>query len=959
MSSIVTRKGGSFVRAALIAGVSSIGLMAGVAHAGDIRGSVVAQADATALAGAIVTIQETGAAAVTSQDGSFAFGGLPAGEYTLMVSYLGAAPQSVKVRVGADGVINQVVALKAAGENDEILVVGQRSSINKALNQQRAADNLVSVVSADAAGQFPDQNVSESVRRLVGLSVENDQGEGRYVVIRGIDPNLNGTSINGVRIPSPEGGDRKVALDVIDSDSLSSVEVTKSLTPDMDGDAIGGNINVKTMSAFDRKDSFFKAKAMTSYNDQADRYGEGLSAAASTRLGQDGKFGIAGSISWRARDFATENKEVDGGEWKEKDGVWYPKEMELRDYQVSRERFNAALNLDWQVTDNTRLFARSLYSDFVDQEQRARVEVKIKDGYFDPSASSSASQLAVFRAGEFGGDDYEIAIDRDMKDRREAQTIASFTLGGETFTGPWTFNYEGSWSWSDEREPDRLDTTFREKYKDGFSLGINSSNPLMPVLTFPDADSLSQFTDTGRYDFDETEHLNGISSDTEWAGRFDAQRETRFGPYSGFVKAGAKLRRRHKKRDENLDVFDGYSGQDLILTQFRSTVDYPLDVINPTVSRDGFRDFFFANEANFELNDNDTLVGSRAADYQADEDITAGYVMAHVDAGPTRIVGGLRVEHTEFSALGNYVTEADAGATYNGVVLADDSVFVEGVYADKSYTDWLPSINIRHELGKNMLVRAAYSRSIARPNIEAAVPTASVSQNDGNEREAELGNPDLNRQSANSFDLDFEKYFGESSAFTAGVFYKQINDFIAKKGFKDYDYNGIVYDDATMQVNLDDASVWGVEVSYQQVFKFLPAPFDGLLAGANFTHAEGEVTLPSGRVIDLPKQSPNVANFVFGYDNGIFDARLALGYRDEYIDVVDEAGTGLDRIVRDHWQLDASARYQVLDHVALFAEASNLTNEPFIAVIRDGSQEFLSQYEEYSYSIKGGIKIKY
>lgn len=959
MSFSCTRKGGFSVRAMLVAGVSSIGLIAGVAQASDIRGSVVAKADATALAGAIVTVKQTGATATTSQNGSFAFSGLPAGEYTLEVSYIGAAPKNVTVTVGESGVINQVIALSAKGEKDEILVFGQRSSINKALNEQRASDNLISVVSADAAGQFPDQNVSESVRRLVGMSVENDQGEGRYVVIRGIDPNLNGTSINGVRIPSPEGGDRKVALDVIDSDSLSSVEVTKSLTPDMDGDAIGGNVNIKTNSAFDRKGSFLKAKAMASYNDQADRWGEGVSAAGSTRWGQDGKFGIAGSVSYRVRDFATENKEVDDSEWKEKDGVWYPKELELRDYQVSRQRFNAALNLDWQVNANTHLFARSLYSDFVDQEERARVEVKIKDGWFDPAASDAGSQLAVFRAGEFGGDKYAISFDRDVKDRRESQTISSFMLGGETFSGPWTLNYEGSWSWSDEREPDRLDTTFRAKFKKDFSIGINSSNPLMPFLTFPDADSLSQYTDPDNYKYDATKHRDGISSDQEWATKFDAQRETQFGQYSGFIKAGAKLRWRHKKRNRDINIYDGFNGPDMLLTAFQSEVDYPLDVINPTVSRDGFRDFFFANQSDFELNENDTKQDSAAEDYFADENISAGYVMAHVDAGPTRVVAGLRVEHTSFSSEGIYVTVADKGSTYNGVVLADDEVFANPVMSNKSYTDWLPSINIRHELGKDMLIRAAYSRSIARPNISSAVPAADISQNDSDKLDAKLGNPDLNRQAADSFDLDFEKYFGESSAFTAGVFYKSLDDFIAKKGFKNLDYNGVTYDSATMRVNLDGASVWGVEVNYQQVFNFLPKPFDGLLVGVNYTHAEGEATLPDGRVIDLPKQSPNVANFVFGYDNGTFDARLALGYRDEYIDTVDEAGPGLDRIVRDHWQLDASARYQLLDHVALFAEAANLTNEPFIAVIRDGSQEFLSQYEEYSYSVKGGIKIKY
>jgi hypothetical protein len=180
----------------LLGAVSMAALAAGAAQAGEITGRVTEATGSVGLQGAIVRISETGQTVTTSRDGSFRLANVPAGDFTLVVDYLGADAQSREVTlINADAVVetNFVLGADVAVE-DNILIIGQRGQLTSALNRQRAADGLISVLSADAVDRLPDENVAEAARRIAGINVLNDQGEGRFVSIRGIDPNLNTTT---------------------------------------------------------------------------------------------------------------------------------------------------------------------------------------------------------------------------------------------------------------------------------------------------------------------------------------------------------------------------------------------------------------------------------------------------------------------------------------------------------------------------------------------------------------------------------------------------------------------------------------------------------------------------------------------------------------------------------------------------------------------------------------------
>ncbi|WP_300355151.1 TonB-dependent receptor plug domain-containing protein, partial [uncultured Alcanivorax sp.] len=324
----------------------------------------------------------------------------------------------------------------SANELETVRVIGQAASIDKALASQKAADNIETTVNADAIGQLPDANVSESLQRLPGVSIERDQGEGRFVRVRGLAPDFNAATINGIQTPAPEADKRAVALDVVPADLIESLTVVKSLTPDMDANSLGGTIEVKTLSAFDRDGYYLSLSGKGSYNDNVDETSPELSMAASNQFSigdGDRNLGIAGGISWGKRDFGSDNVET-GGAWDFDSGNAL-EEFEQRDYAITRERLGMALNFDYLLSDNTSLYLRTLYSRFTDNEIRQ-------------------ANIFEFDEAMVAGQRGDVAVAKELKDREETQEISSFVFGGQHFWGDdWIMDFQAGYSTASEKTP--------------------------------------------------------------------------------------------------------------------------------------------------------------------------------------------------------------------------------------------------------------------------------------------------------------------------------------------------------------------------------------------------------------------------------------------------------------------------------------------------------------------------
>ncbi|MCA1199879.1 TonB-dependent receptor [Sphingomonas sp. R647] len=901
------------------------------AQAQEIVGTVTDADGTRALQGTQLRIVELDRIAEASRDGSFRFADVPPGTYTVEATYVGSEPVRMTVQVGASGAATANFTL--GGE--EVVIVGQAASLASSLSRQRAADGIQNVLTRDDVGQFPDQNVAEALRRVPGINILADQGEGRFVSVRGLDPELNAASINGTRIPAPESDVRSVALDVVAAELIESIEIKKSLTPDMDADTLGASIEINTVSAFDRKKDLFSVKLEGSYNNYADSLTPKGSFDFSTRITEN--FGIAGGVSYYRRKFETDN--IEAADWNEDGGIYYAEEVQYRDYNVERERIGGSLSLDLRAGDSTTLYARGLYSQFSDQEYRGDV-ILIMD-----EAPASGTATSAF----FTDADGRIEVRRRMKDRFEEQKIKSLTVGGKTETGPWTFTYSGAYSEASEVENGSVDPTrFRARFDgNGVDVNFDYTDPRRPLFTV--SGNTARFNDPARYTFNELElSVLSDSQDKEWTARADVSREFAGEGGSFTVQGGIKSRWREKAYNFDGLVFDGYDGT-YTLANVLGDQTYRIQNILPLPSQTAPTEFFNTNRSRFELNALDSAINSASSDYAIDEDILAGYVLGRWDSSTLRVIGGVRVERTRNDIRG-FLVESDGS----------DATVTPNRFT-RSYTDWLPSVTLRYAPSRDVVLRLGGYKALVRPKLSNLAPRFVINE----DLEAEFGNPDLRPYSAWNIDASAEWYFGKNAALTAGVFWKSIDDFIVT--VRDTDPGtayGVDYEEAVTFQNGESAKVKGIELSFSQQFSSLPAPFDGLLFNANytFTDATGTVFIDGNpndpRIITLPSASKHTFNVVLGYEKGPISLRVAGTYRDKYLDELADTAEE-DRIVDNHFQLDLSAKYRVTKGVRLFAEWINVTDAPYFAYQNFGGAKRILQYEKYSWTAKFGVSANF
>lgn len=921
-------------------GVSRFAIMLALASpaaaiAGTITGTVSDGTGTRALQSTQLRIVETGHIAEAGRDGSYRFPDMAPGTYTIEARYTGADPVRTTVVVPASGDVDADIRI-GSDIDSSIIVVGQLANQASALSRQRAADGVESVLTRDAIGQFPDQNVAESLRRLPGVNILNDQGEGRFVSVRGLDPELNAASVNGARLPAPESDFRSVALDVVPSELIESIEVKKSLTPDMDADTIGASIEINTTSAFDRKKDLYSAKVEGSYNDYANTVTPKGSVDFSTRLTD--RFGISGGLSYYKRRFETDN--IEASDWTSSDdGIDYAETLEYRDYDVARKRIGATLNMDWMPSDTTKLYARGIYNQFDDHEYRRRLTFVL-----DEQPASGGADSA-----NFTDEDGRIEVRRDLKDRFERQRIKSLVLGGTTETGPWKLIYSGSWSESSEKEAGSIDPIrWRARFDgDGVDVNFNYADPRIP--TFDVTSGADLFNDPSEYAFNRVEQtILSDSRDREYAIKGDIARAFATDSGTFTVQAGMKARWRKKSYDFNMNYYDK---SNLDLADVLGDQTYRLANIGPVPAKGAASDYFYANQSAFRLDPVASEYESAAADYDAKEDVLATYLMGRWDSETLRLIGGVRMEQTRNVLRGNLV-DTDG----------DENSITPNIFT-KHYTDWLPSLTARLEPSQGLVFRAAGYKSLVRPKLSQLAPRF-LRDEDG---AAEFGNPDLKPFRAWNLDASAEWYFSRNGALTAGLFWKSIKNYTAQiRDFDNGSYNGVAYSEASYFVNGDTAKVKGVELSFSQVLNFLPSPLDGLLVNLNYsyTDAKAKITSYDGddnaylRTIGLPNASKHTANAVLGYEKGPLSLRAAGTYRSKYLDEVGDA-PDTDRIVDNHFQLDLSAKYKVLPGVRLFADWVNVNNAKYFAYQNFNGNKRLLQFEEYNWTVKFGMAVNF
>jgi len=821
-----------------------------------------------------------------------------------------------------------VVAANAV-DLDRIEVRAQLESQLRAVDLKRSSDAIEDAVSSDALGQYPDKNVAESLQRLPGISVTRDQGEGRFVVIRGLDANLNSVSIDGIAVGTPEDSSRAAPLDVIPSDSTERLRVVKSPTPDMPGDAIGGAVLVESASAFDRDGRSLRGKIEASHQQLSGETSPKASFNYSEVFAET--FGIALGVNYQNRRFESDNTEV---EYDNLDGDIDPQDvkpgdltainLQNRKYEIERKRIGANLNMDWRPDEGSRYYLRTLYSQFDDAETRQRVIYNFDD------ADMVATGTDQYRLDDLPAD----AIQKRMRYRTKKENTFAASLGGENKLTNAVVDYRIGYTRTEERVNDEMEARF-ELDADDMS-GTLDQRSRLPTYTL----SSNDWLDNANYAFDRFVISPKQVNDEERS----AQVNVRFDGDNSSIKFG--LLGRWRDRDVNVDESELRRGPDIDLASWTAAdPEHRHGVMGQGMSSGAMRSYWAQNGSRYTARPQD-VAGNAATsleeDYTASEDIFASYAMGTWDIGSLRIIGGVRVENTRFKATGNSVELDD-----------DDGYTVSPVEANRSYTNALPGLQLRYDAADDWVLRASANKTVSRPSFGDISPRRALNAGD---QELRLGNPQLDPYESKNIDLSVEKYIGTTGIVSLGLFHKSIDGYIVETvSQNDPAYDGL---DVIRPINGRKATVRGAEFNWQQQLAFLPGALDGLLVGASGTwldtRFDAGIADREGEEFMLPRASRHVYSAHIGYEKYGLSTRLAAVYRSEYLDTVG-TGRAFDIYVAPNTQLDFSLDYKFTPRISMYLEAQNLLDKPL--ELYQGTRSRTLQMEEYGRTYAVGLKV--
>lgn len=889
-------------------------------NAGLVTGNIQDKNQQLSLPGATLKLKPGNHYTVSNQQGKFEFLGVPQGTYTLEVTYIGYQMLSQEVTVTAGKATDLKLKMEAGGiSGKEVLVMGDRlRGQAKALNQQRNNPNVSNIVSADQIGRFPDANVGDAMKRIPGVTMQNDQGEARNIIIRGLAPELNSVTLNGDRIPSAEGDNRRVQMDLIPSDMVQTIEVNKTLTPDMDADAIGGSVNLVTRAAPNgpRVSATLSGGANPIRNKPL--YTGGLV------LGNrffDGKFGAVVSASYNNNDYGSDDLEAT---WAKDDfGNVYTSEVQVRKYDVQRIRRSLSTALDYKINAKNTIYLNAMYNWRDDRENRYRVRYASIEPEYDANDNITGYTGNVRRETKGGIDN-----NRNKNRRLEDQRVQNYSLKGEHLLGS-KVDLDWSASFSSARE-NRPNERYIEFQKKGEVIDLNLSDMRYPLATAPSTTN----DDLG---------FNALSENHDFTRENEVglKLNLRF-PFSilpdqkGRIRVGGRMRLKDKKRDNNFFEYEP-------ITEFGSLAAMPTSnydgktfqpgnkyVPGTFVSNTFLGSQQLTNPALFEQTDNPAEY--IAVNFNAKERITAGYVRWDQDfTSKLSMIAGVRLENTHIDYTGNVVEEEEDLAGKRSV--------------QNSYLNVLPGVTFKYAATNNLILRAAATTSIARPNYYDIAPYVSSVAGDFT---LSAGNPGLKAAYAWNFDLMAEQYFKSVGILSGGVFYKSINDFIYTYRDQTYTtdkFNAEYGDVSTNPIpagenwiykqarNGDNVKVYGFEVALQRQLDFLPGALKGLGVYVNYTYTKSEANGifnedgDKRTGVTLPGTAPHMFNASLSYENSRFTARLSGNYTAAYLDAL--GGSDFDDSYYDkQFFLDANAAYKITKHFRIFAEANNLTNQP-------------------------------
>ncbi|WP_160154199.1 TonB-dependent receptor [Microbulbifer sp. ALW1] len=824
---------------------------------------------------------------------------------------------------------------------EEVVVVGHIVRGEMAASEaQRNSDRIINVISADGIGKLPDRNAAEAVQRIPGVSIERDMGEGRFVAVRGLPSQWSSSTVNGNRLPTAEQetSHRGTAFDFLPSEMIERVEVSKAITPDMDGDAIGGNVNFVTRTAPDEFTLAFNVAGGTHERAEGSDYSTNLTYGDRS---EDGRFGyIVNATAWN-REWATDNYEPRRGS----DGIGV-RRLELRDYTGTRDTYGLNLGSEYLLEDG-RVYATALYGTLQDDETHYKHRLRFDKDRIEVQHIYN-EMITEMKGLEFGGEhalsdvtnlewkaahyDNEFRYDNHPNTEDNAYFVARFDQTNVGFVGledrgagnlaynivdggrdPWDA-FSNHLPEDFEMDPSQMALAEIQLYK-GY---INEKDNI--VLSA-----------------DLTHDMNG-SLTLKFGGKY--RDKERISTYS-----------------DEFYKWDTANGPvpvlgDFALSDQPGRTDYLdqlsvalADQFTKVASVGAIKDFWNNNRDNFNLDTNASALiengGAGGRHFNVFEKHTSAYGMAtYTPDEQWTIVGGLRLTRTDTEVEG-WAYEVDAEG--NGSA--------ELVTQDKSYLSVLPSVHLTYAATDNLNYRLAVSRTFARPDFGYLTPGSLYREADF---ELTSGNPEVDPTYSNNLDLMMEYYFERLGLVSAGFFYKDIVDPIFQS-VEIGDYKGVDGVTKIRPDNGDNASLMGLELALNRSLDFINPQLQNFGIQANATFMDSEMNIP-GREdsVSIPRQADSLYNFGVYYDDSVFAARLAVNHKGAYIEEHGDSKDS-DTYYGEYTSLDMTASYTINDSAMVYLELNNLTDEPLYYYL--GSDQRPLQYEFYG--AKGMLGFNY
>jgi len=848
-----------------------------------------------------------------------------------------------------------VLAQSEAVDLDSVSVTGVRASIQQSLLDKHSAGGIVDTISAEDIGKFPDLNLSESLQRISGITLDrNNVGEGSTINLRGLGPEFTRVEINGMsgmssggehRTQGSVGGSRAFNFEMFSSELFSKASVYKTGMAEVDEGGLAGTVRLETPRPLDRQGTRMAVSALGNYSEFADS----INPRTALMFSHNHKdtFGIAASLAWAQSDFSS--SVVEAASWRpfalyDNTGIpeTDPEHARVRNalvplgplyfaFNQDRKTIGSTLTLQFRPNERLNFSLDGMYGKLKNSRLQLREDMPIDQGV--SGIANAVIEDGVIVSGDFTGVQQRVGSRFVLNHEEYKQVVARMEWMPDEY---WSIRPSLGFA---KREADEIHDLYSFRLADGngeFDPGTVSYRLRGDFIDF--TSSATDFVSNPENFLFNVFIMNAANDPTrnrsqDKQARVDVDRH--FAGNDHVLKFGLRYNDHTMERSTSLQFLlnDGSVPVSQLpdLTHVLGSVRFRVPgSIAPSplltvASRNRVRDVFMPGGVPVPGTFLVDFTGTAAqGSYMIQEKTGSAWAQMDLSFDRWTLIPGLRYVRTEQISSGFDVVNADLSTQV-----------ITPVRIANTYDGYLPSLSARYDVNQQVVLRATYARTLTRPDMASMAPYEYIQgiPNGTGER----GNPNLEPYYANNLDLGGEWYFSREGLLAVNVFYKKISNFIDTRTFVEErtfprQETGIpITSDLTFTepVNGASASIKGAELSIQSRFSWLPGAWGNLGGIFNYSHTDSSADFSEDgdvRNQGLPGLSKNSINATLYYDNGRFDARLAYAWRERYLAEFNDLG-GVPRFTKDYGQLDLSLNYRVTDHLSIQAQVLNLTEE--------------------------------